>query len=109
MTHPSPMPKAYLIAELTIHDWDAYERYRQQVVSTIEAVGARFIVRGGRRRQMEGVDEAHHDQLRTVIVEFPSMDVALAWYESPAYAPLIALRRSASQTRLFFVEGSGAG
>ncbi len=99
------MPKAYLVAELTITDPDAYDRYRQQVVLTLEAVGARFLVRGGARRQMEGRDNAHHDHLRTVIVEFPSMDVALAWYASPAYTPLVALRRSASESRLFFVEG----
>ena len=105
MSEPA-MPKAYLVAELTITDPDIYERYRQQVVLTLEAVGARFIVRGGARRQMEGVDDAHHDKLRTVIVEFPSMDVALAWYASPAYTPLIALRRSATDSRLYFVEGA---
>lgn len=101
------MPKAYLVAELTIHDAEAYERYRQQVVLTLEAVGARFIVRGGKRLQMEGVDHAHHDQLRTIIVEFPSMEVAQAWYESPGYMPLIELRRSATDSRLFLVEGAG--
>ena len=100
------MPKAYLVAELTIHDAEAYERYRQQVVLTLEAVGARFIVRGGRRLQKEGRDDAHHDQLRTIVVEFPSMEVALAWYESPAYTPLIELRRSATDSRLFLVEGA---
>ncbi len=100
------MRKAYLVAELTINDAEAYERYRQQVVLTLEAVGARFVVRGGRRVQKEGTDDAHHDQLRTIIVEFPSMDVALAWYESPDYTPLIELRRSATDSRLFFVEGA---
>ncbi len=99
------MPKAYLIAELTIHDADSYERYRQQVVPALESVGARFIVRGGKRLQLEGVDDAHHDHLRTIIVEFPSMEIALAWYESPVYKPLIELRRLATESRLCFVEG----
>ncbi len=100
------MRKAYLIAELTINDAEAYERYRQQVVLTLEAVGARFLVRGGKRMQMEGADLQHHDDLRTVIVEFESMEAALAWYKSPAYTPLIELRRSATDSRLFFVEGT---
>lgn len=56
--------------------------------------------------QMEGADEAHHDNLRTVIVEFPSMEAALAWYESPAYITLIELRQSAADGRVFFVEGT---
>lgn len=100
------MRKAYLVVELTINDIDAYERYRQQVIATLETADARFLVRGGKRMQMEGADEQHHDDLRTVIVEFPSMEQALAWYESPAYTPLIELRRSATDSRLFFVEGT---
>ncbi len=56
--------------------------------------------------QMEGADLQHHDDLRTVIVEFESMEAALAWYKSPAYTPLIELRRSATDSRLFFVEGT---
>jgi len=100
------MRKAYLIVELTINDIDAYDRYRQQVIATLEAADARFLVRGGKRIQLEGADDQHHDDLRTVIVEFPSMEVALAWYESPAYTPLIELRRSAADSRLFFVEGA---
>jgi len=100
------MRKAYLIAELTVHDMEAYERYRQQVVATLQAADARFLVRGGKRMQMEGADEAHHDNLRTVIVEFPSMEAALAWYESPAYITLIKLRQSAANGRVFFVEGT---
>lgn len=100
------MAKAYLVAEMIVTDWDKYERYRERVVSTLEAADARFLVRGGRRVQMEGSDHTHHDQLRTVVVEFPSMQAALAWYESAAYEPLKELRMSASDGRLFFVEGS---
>ncbi len=100
------MRKAYLVAEMTITDAATYERYRQQVMQTLEIGGGRFLVRGGKRMQMEGTDDQHHDDMRTVIIEFPSMEAALAWYESPAYAPLIKLRRSASDSRLFFVEGT---
>jgi uncharacterized protein (DUF1330 family) len=100
------MPKAYLVAEMTITDTEKYERYRKGVLATLESAGGRFLVRGGRRVQMEGTDDAHHDQVRTVVVEFPSMEAALAWYESPAYTPLKELRMSASDGRLFFVEGS---
>lgn len=99
------MPKAYLIAEMTITDVAAYEKYRSQVAASLENTGAFFLVRGGKRLQMEGEDATHHNQLRTVMLEFPSMDAALAWYESPAYVPLRELRKSASDGRLFFVEG----
>ena len=99
------MKKAYMVVEITISDVAAFEEYRSQVVPTLDAVGARFLVRGGTRRQLEGADAAHHDQLRTIVVEFPSTEVALAWYESPEYAPLKQLRMSASEARMFMVEG----
>jgi uncharacterized protein (DUF1330 family) len=51
------------------------------------------------------VDEGHHNMLRTIVVEFPSMDIATAWYQSPAYAALKKLRMSCSEGRAFIVEG----
>jgi uncharacterized protein (DUF1330 family) len=41
-----------------------------------------------------------------VIIEFPDMDAARAWYHSDAYAPLRELRRSASTTHIVIVDGS---
>ena len=99
------MPKAFLIVELTVTDTTVYENYRAQVLPNIESVGGRFVVRGGKRLQVEGVDEGHHNMLRTIVVEFPSMDIATAWYQSPAYAALKKLRMSCSEGRAFIVEG----
>ena len=99
------MPKAFLIIELTVLDQAVYETYRSQVVPTIEAMGGRFLVRGGKRLQIEGVDEGHHNMLRTVVVEFPSIEKATAWYQSPAYTPLKNLRLSCTVGRAFIVEG----
>ena len=40
-----------------------------------------------------------------VILEFPSMDQAKAFYHDPAYAPFIALRQSGSDLEMVLVEG----
>ena len=40
-----------------------------------------------------------------VMLEFPSMERARAWYASPEYAPLIALRERTANTRLVFADG----
>ena len=40
-----------------------------------------------------------------VVLEFPSMEQALKWYDSPEYAPLIKLRQKASKGKLIIVEG----
>jgi len=42
---------------------------------------------------------------RFVIVEFPTMALARKWYDSPEYAPALALRKKAANTRLILVEG----
>ena len=100
------MAKAYVVAEITVTDPLAYEAYRKQVLPTILAFDGQFLVRGGTRVQCEGEDEAHHDQMRTVILEFPSLAKAREWYDSPAYREAKALRQTASQGRLFIVEGA---
>ncbi len=100
------MAKAYVVAEITVTDPQAYEEYRKLVLPTVLAFDGQFLVRGGTRIQCEGVDDAHHDQMRTVILEFPSLSQARAWYDAPAYKEARALRQAASQGRLFIVEGA---
>ena len=100
------MAKAYVDAEITVTDPQAYEEDRKLVLPTVLAFGGQFLVRGGTRIQCEGVDDAHHDQMRTVILEFPSLSQAREWYDSPAYKEAKALRQAASQGRLFIVEGA---
>jgi uncharacterized protein (DUF1330 family) len=100
------MAKAYVVAEITITDPQSYEEYRKLVLPTVLAFGGQFLVRGGTRIQCEGADDAHHDQMRTVILEFPSLSQAREWYDSPAYKEAKALRQAASQGRLFIVEGA---
>ena len=100
------MAKAYVVAEITVTDPQAYEEYRKLVLPTVLAFDGQFLVRGGARIQCEGVDDAHHDQMRTVILEFPSLSQARAWYDSPAYKEAKALRQASSLGRLFIVEGA---
>jgi len=42
---------------------------------------------------------------RVVILEFPSVERAKAWWDSPEYRPLRALRQRASRGDLLLVEG----
>ena len=91
----------YLIASIDVTDPAAYERYRAQVPATIEQYGGRFLVRGGTIEALEG------DAIpkRVVVVEFPDPERARTWWDSPEYAPLKALRKSASRGDLYFVAG----
>ncbi|MGE0155357.1 MAG: DUF1330 domain-containing protein [Reyranellaceae bacterium] len=92
---------AYVVAEVDVTDAAAYEDYRKLVLPTIEKYGGRFLVRGGKVETKEGGWQPP----RLVIVQFPSMAQAQAWYHSPEYAPALAIRTKASRSRLIIAEG----
>ncbi len=101
------MKKAYVVAEVTIHDAGRYaQEYSKYTLPTFEPYGGRVLTRGGLREQLEGEDEQHHAGLRTVIVEFPSIEQARDWYHSEAYTRLRAIRQQYSSGRFFIIEGA---
>lgn len=93
---------AYLIADVDVTDPDLYELYKKDLPATLEPYGARYVVRGGATEVLEG----DWNPKRLVIIEFPDMARLKAWYQSPAYRPLIALRQRAARARLLAVEGA---
>ena len=94
--------KAYLIAQETIHDEAMFGEYRKQVVPTLAAFEGKFVARGGKCTVLEG--EWKHP--RTVIIEFPSREAAEAWYNSPDYQKIIALRHNSSRGNLVILDGA---
>jgi uncharacterized protein (DUF1330 family) len=93
---------AYVIAEVNVTDPKLYEDYKKLVPATVEKYGGRFAVRGGK----VDVKEGSWSPARLVVLEFPSMEKARAWYDSPEYAPALALRLKAANAKLILVEGS---
>jgi uncharacterized protein (DUF1330 family) len=75
--------------------------YRELVAPTVQAHGGRFIVRGGALETLEGGWEPQ----RIVIIEFPTVAAAKAWWSSPEYAEPKAMRQRAGKTRMIVVEG----
>jgi uncharacterized protein (DUF1330 family) len=91
----------YVISEIsTVLDSVLLEKYRSLAQTSIEQYGGRYIVRGGAIEKVEG--EVPH---AVVIVEFPSIERAREWYRSPEYAEALAIRPSALNRRLLFLEG----
>ena len=98
------MAKGYIFAEIEITNPDGYKAYTQQVPATIEKYGGKFIVRGGVAEALEG----DWPQRRRVMLEFPSVEAAKRWYNSPDYEKPMALRKANSNGRLILLEGVGA-
>ena len=93
---------AYLIAQVKIHDPEIYKQYMQRTPALIAKYGGRFIVRGGTSETLEG---AVSNRL-IVIVEFPSMDRAREFYNSPEYRQAKAIRTPVSDAEFVLVEGA---
>ncbi|MEM1278040.1 MAG: DUF1330 domain-containing protein [Pseudomonadota bacterium] len=95
------MAYGYVIGQMQITDPEQYDRYRVGVLATIEAHGGEFLVRGGPQEVIEGTPPGP----RSVIIRFPSVQQAKAWYNSDDYQQIIPLRLTASSGALTIVEG----
>jgi len=91
----------YVIAEIHVKDAALFEEYRKRVPDTIARYGGRYLVRGGAVESTEG----GWAPKRLVVLEFPSVEDARRWYHSPEYAPLLAMRQKAAETKAVIVEG----
>ncbi|MCE8472289.1 DUF1330 domain-containing protein, partial [Rhodovulum sulfidophilum] len=71
---------ALWIAHVTVTDAEAYGKYAELAGPAIAKHGGAFIARGGRFVQLEG-----RERPRNVVARFPSVEAAVACYESPDY------------------------
>ena len=92
---------AYVVVNITVHDPEPYAQYRAMAPPTIAKYGGRYIARGGATNVMEG----DWDPKRLVILEFPDVAAAKAWWDSPEYAPAKELRQSCADAQLVITEG----
>src|ERR687883_343409 len=96
---------AYVVVQITVRDAATYERYKELAPPSIAAYGGRYIVRGGATEALEG----SWRPTRFVVLEFPSVERARAWWNSPEYAPAKALRQTSADTEMVLVEGVASG
>jgi uncharacterized protein (DUF1330 family) len=94
--------KAYVIVDVRIEDPARYEDYKKLTPGSLIPYEGKFVVRGGSAETLEGSWKPG----RIVVLEFPSMEKAKAWWSSEGYAPAKALRQSASTTEMIVVEGA---
>ena len=85
----------------TIHNQDKLDQYKSGVFATVEQHGGRYLVLGGPFQVLEG----DWSPVIPVVIEFPSHDLAQAWYESDAYRPLKALRLEATDSCGVLIDG----
>jgi uncharacterized protein (DUF1330 family) len=94
--------KAYIIVDVQVTDRDRYEDYKKLTPGSLVPYEGKFVVRGGKTETLEG----SWSPGRVVVLEFPSVEQAKAWWSSEGYAPAKAIRQSASITKMILVEGA---
>lgn len=93
--------RGYLIAHIEVTDPAGFEDYRAKVPAVIEKFGGRYLIRGGKAAPMEG----DWNIARLVVLEFPSVQRAHEFYESPEYQEILPLRLKATKGTAAIVEG----
>lgn len=92
---------AYIIAEVSIHNPVEYEDYKKLTPQSLKPFDGKFIVRGGKTETLEG----DWNPERVVVIEFPTVQQAKAWWNSEGYAPAKALRQRTAHTKMLLVPG----
>ena len=92
--------RSIVVNELTVTDPVKYKIYQDQVPATLALFGGQYVSRG---TPEPIVGEAPSP--RVVVLEFPSRENALAWFHSPEFQRILAIRNEASTSRVYFLEG----
>jgi len=93
---------AYVIAEVKVSDPEQYKQYQALSPGAIAAAGGEFLVRGGRTQVLEG----DWQPARMVVAKFPTMEAAVAFYDSVLYREARARRAGATERfNMIVVEG----
>jgi uncharacterized protein (DUF1330 family) len=92
---------AYLISDLTVRNAEAFQIYRTRAAEAVAKYGGRYLARGGEIQTLEGVWNPRN----IIVVEFPSMEQARAWYASSEYASALEVHDIALERNMILVDG----
>jgi uncharacterized protein (DUF1330 family) len=97
------MAKAYWVAVYhRVMDPARLAQYGALAGPALEAGGGRFIARGTAARTLEGLENQ-----RAVVIEFASVEQAVAAYNSPQYEAARAVLQGAVEREVRILEGVG--
>ncbi|MCX5194213.1 DUF1330 domain-containing protein [Streptomyces sp. NBC_00249] len=94
---------AYAIAHIRPDHDNPHEdvlRYIEEIQATMDPFGGRFLVHGQEVEVMEGPFPG-----TVVVIGFPDIESARAWYASPAYQAILPLRTDHVPSEAVLVDG----
>jgi len=93
--------KGYAVVLLDVLDQEIYVDYGRRATTIESRYGGKPLVASDVNEVVEGEWPSE----RVVILEFPSIEQARAWYADPDYQELIAMRHQATVSSIAFVGG----
>lgn len=78
-------------------------RYLEGIDATLAPFGGTFLIHGGRPEVLEGTVQGD-----LIVIRFPSIEAARAWYSSDAYRSIIRHRTENARGEVFLIEGVDA-
>jgi uncharacterized protein (DUF1330 family) len=88
--------KTFALVELTVTDPAWIASYTPEVTRLVEAHGGRYLARTSQVERLEGEDAAPQV---VVLLEFPSREALMGFYESEDYRPHLEARLAGSKSR----------
>jgi uncharacterized protein (DUF1330 family) len=95
------MPAGYIIAHIEVTDPQQYEQYKVLSTKAMQEHGAEVLVRGGQVQKLEG----EWNPSRLVVLKFPSVAAAQAFYDGETYGAARKAREHAARMNMIVVEG----
>jgi len=95
------LSSAYIIANVRVTNPAQYDEYKKLSSAAMLAHGAQVCVRGGASEVLEGDWQPE----RIVVLKFPSVEKAKAFYASTEYGKARKAREGAAVMRMIVVEG----
>lgn len=92
----------YVIGQLRVTNWKWYSEYKRVVEPLVARHGGTYLIKGGEAACLEGMQGIPD---AVVVLQFPTREQALQWFEDPEYAPMIELRQGGARTEMLLVDG----
>ena len=91
----------YFIIQINVTNSENYKGYIEKVTPIVKKFGGEYIVRGGHSENVEG--KWSYD--RTVVLKFPTFEMAKKWHDSEEYKPIKKIREDNSECNAIIIDG----
>jgi uncharacterized protein (DUF1330 family) len=92
---------AYIIAQVEVSDPQEYRKYQLAFMDASRSFGCKVLAATDNVEVIEG----EWPKVRTVIMEYPSLEKARKWYQSEEYQKIAQHRFRAARTNMVLVDG----